>query len=108
MPAPSFTAFAIAAGLLILGADNGVAAENNRAAQLAALCASCHRLDGGGKAIPSIIGMGKDEFAGAMAAYKSGARANSVMHAVALSLSDAEVATLAEYLAAQPKQSKRR
>lgn len=108
MPAPRFTAFAIAAGLLILGADSGMTAEDNRGAQLAALCASCHRLDGGGKAIPSIAGMSKEKFVGAMAAYKSGARANSIMHAVALSLSDAEVAMLAEYLAAQPKESKRR
>jgi cytochrome c553 len=98
---------AIAIGLVILIADQGMAAENERAAQLAAMCASCHRLDGRDKGIPSIVGMDKPTFAEAMAAFKSGARSSSIMHAVALQLSDAEIATLAEYLAARRKESKR-
>lgn len=98
---------AIAIGLVILSADQCMAAENKHAAQLAAMCASCHRLDGRDKGIPSIVGMDTQKLAEAMAAFKSGARSSSIMHAVALQLSDTEIATLAEYLAARPKESKR-
>ena len=52
--------------------------------------------------------MDKEKFAGAMAAFKSGERSSQIMHAVALSLSDDEIVTLAEYLAAQPRETKRR
>ena len=99
--------FTIALGLVILSADGGRAADNERGAQLAAMCASCHRLDGGDKGIPAIVGMDKEKLAEAMAAFKSGTRSSSIMHAVALQLSDAETATLAEYLAARAKESKR-
>ena len=83
----------IAASLVILIADRGTAADNDRGAQLAAICASCHRLDGRDKGIPSIVGMDKEKLAGAMAAFKSGERSSQIMHAVALSLSDDEIAT---------------
>jgi cytochrome subunit of sulfide dehydrogenase len=99
---------AIAVGLVILIADPGMAADNDRGAQLAAMCASCHRLDGRDKGIPSIVGLDKERLAGAMAAFKSGVRSSQIMHAVALSLSDGEIAALAEYLAAQPTGTKRR
>ena len=39
------------------------AAENNQGAQLAAMCAACHRLDGMDKGIPSIIGLDEKKFA---------------------------------------------
>jgi cytochrome c553 len=42
-----------------------------------------------------------------MAAFKSGARSSQIMHAIALSLSDGEVATLAEYLATRSTGTKR-
>ena len=51
--------------------------------------------------------MDTEKFIGAMADFRSGARSSSIMHAVALSFSDAEIAALAEYLAAQPKETKR-
>lgn len=98
----------LAGGLVVLGAVSGMAADNQRGAQLAAMCAACHRLDGRDKAIPSIVGMDRKEFVDAMAGFKSGARSSSIMHAVALQLSDAEIATLADYLGTRPKESKRR
>jgi sulfide dehydrogenase cytochrome subunit len=101
-------ALAIAVSLVVLIADRGTAAQDERGAQLAAVCASCHRLDGRDKGIPSIVGMDKEKFAGAMAAFKSGDRSSQIMHAVALSLSDDEIVMLAEYLAAQPRETKRR
>ena len=99
---------AIAVGLIIFGTDRSMAGDNERGAQLAAMCASCHRLDGRGKGIPSIVGMAKEKFAETMTAFKSGARSSSIMHAVALQLSDAEIATLAQYLAARANESERK
>jgi len=107
MTASRFIVPSLTAGLVILGANQSMAADRGRGAQLAAMCASCHRLDGRGKAIPSIVGMDKRKFADALVAYRSGARSNSIMHAVALQLSDGEIATLAEYFAARPEDRKR-
>jgi len=95
-----------AAGVLILVAHRSNAADDSRGARLAAICASCHRLDGRDKGIPSIVGLNQKEFADVMAAFKSGARSSQIMHAIALSLSDREVAILAEYLAAPPTGTK--
>jgi cytochrome subunit of sulfide dehydrogenase len=100
-------ALSLATCLIVLAADRCMAANDNRGFQLAAMCTSCHRLDGHDKGIPSIIGLDKEEFVRAMADFKSGARSSSIMHAVALQLSDAEIATLAEYLATRSKESKR-
>jgi sulfide dehydrogenase cytochrome subunit len=97
----------IAASLVILMADRSSAAENDRGAQLAATCASCHRLDGRDKGIPSIIGLGEEKLGDVMQAFKSGERSSQIMHAVALSLSDEEIATVAHYLAAQGKRTER-
>jgi cytochrome subunit of sulfide dehydrogenase len=107
MTASLSVVLATAASLLILSADRGIAADGERGAQLAAMCAACHLLDGRDKGIPSIVGLDKKELVGAMAAFKSGARSSSIMHAVALQLSDAEIATLADYLAARPRETKR-
>jgi cytochrome subunit of sulfide dehydrogenase len=107
MTASRSIALAIAVSLTILSANRGMAADSERGAELAATCAACHRLDGRDKGIPSIVGMNTEKFIGAMADFRSGARSSSIMHAVALSFSDAEIAALAEYLAAQPKETKR-
>jgi len=83
------------------------AAENNRGAQLAAMCAACHRLDGLDKGIPSIIGLDENKLAGMMAEFKSDKRKSQIMGVVARSLTDAEVADLAHYLATRQKGSER-
>ena len=107
MTASRSIALAIAVSLINLSANRGMAADSERGAELAATCAACHRLDGRDRGIPSIVGMDTEKLTGAMSAFKSGARSSSIMHAVALSFSDAEIATLAEYLAAQPAEIKR-
>jgi cytochrome c553 len=71
------------------------AAQNNRGAQLAAMCAACHRLDGMDKGIPAIIGLDEKKFADTMAEFKSGKRESQIMSVVAHSLSDEEIADLA-------------
>ena len=98
----------IATGMLVLAANRGVAEDEGRGAQLAATCASCHRLDGHDKGIPSIVGLDQKEFVDVMAAFKSGQRSSQIMHAIALSLSDGEIAALAAYLAGQPTGTKQR
>ena len=75
------------------------AAENNQGAQLAAMCAACHRLDGRDQGIPSIIGLDPKKLSEAMEAYRSGKRSSQIMSVVARSLSTEEIAALAEYLA---------
>jgi len=97
----------VATGLLASIANRGLAADDSRAAQLAAICASCHRLDGRDQGIPSIVGLNQKQFADVMAGFKSGARSSQIMHAIALSLSDGEVATLAAYLATRSTGTKR-
>lgn len=83
------------------------AAENNRGAQLAAMCAACHRLDGMDKGIPSIVGLDEKKLADMLAEFKSGKRTSQIMSVVARSLSDEEIADLAQYLAARPKRAER-
>jgi cytochrome subunit of sulfide dehydrogenase len=97
----------IAASLAILIAERGSAADNDQAAQLAAACAGCHRLDGGDKGIPSITGLSEERFIGIMQAFKSGERSGDIMRAMARSLSDEEIAILAHYLAERGKESNR-
>jgi cytochrome c553 len=84
---------------LALATHRSGAAGENQGAQLAAMCASCHRLDGGDQGIPSIVGLAEKRLVDAMAAFRSGERTSRIMHAVALSLSEAEVAIVADYLA---------
>ena len=63
------------------------AAENNRGAQLAAMCAACHRLDGRDEGIPTIIGLDPKELVETMEAFRSGKRSSQIMNVVARSLS---------------------
>jgi sulfide dehydrogenase cytochrome subunit len=96
---------AIAASPILLAASARAAAANDQGVQIAAVCASCHRLDGGEKGIPSIIGLGEDRLTRAMLAYRLGERPSHIMQAIALSLSDEEIATVARFLAAQGKKA---
>ncbi|WP_292526760.1 c-type cytochrome [Mesorhizobium sp.] len=93
--------FAIATGLVLLFSQSGAAAGTDQGAQLAATCASCHRLDGGGTGIPSIIGLGEERLTNALLAYRASENPNHIMHVIALSLSDEEIASVARYVAAQ-------
>lgn len=91
------TALAFFAGLVTLSSLAG-AADTSQGAQLAAVCASCH---GGPGGIPVIIGQDAGKISAAMFAYRTAERPNHIMHAIALSLSDEEIASVARYLAGQ-------
>jgi cytochrome c553 len=98
------SALSLLAGLVLLGGQAG-AADTSQGAQLAAACASCHGADGSDKGIPVIMGLGEEKIVAAMLAYRASDRPNHIMHAIALSLSDEEIASVARYLAAQGKET---
>jgi cytochrome c553 len=95
----------IAAILVFLAAHQSAAADADRGTQLAATCASCHRLDGRDKVTPPIVGRDEESVVRMMHAFRSGERPSQLMHAVALSLSDEEIAAVARYLATRGKKA---
>jgi sulfide dehydrogenase cytochrome subunit len=99
----SVIAIWMAAGSFIILADRSQAADRDGGAQLAAMCVSCHSPDGGDGGIPTILGMSPEKLTRAMRAYRSRERPSHIMRAIALSLSDEEIATVARYLAALNK-----
>jgi cytochrome subunit of sulfide dehydrogenase len=92
-PAPAPPAFA-AANL----SPNGVRS-------LAANCAACHGTNGknAGGAIVALAGMNQEYFVNQMKLFKEGKREATLMHQIAKGYSDAEIAALGTYFAAQQK-----
>lgn len=75
-------------------------------ASLAATCAACHGTLGKatvGSPVVSLAGLSKDYIVAQMAAFKSGARPATVMHQLSKGYSDAQIASIAAYFAAQKK-----
>jgi sulfide dehydrogenase cytochrome subunit len=94
----------VIAGLILLIAYSN-AAENEEGTELAATCAACHGAKGSNQGIPPLAGLAAEKIISAMTAYKANERPNHIMHAVALSLSDEELARVARYLAQHSKES---
>lgn len=85
-------------------------AAGNKAAgkAAAAACAGCHGQGGVSTGTaPSLAGQDAQYFAGAMKAYKTGARADAAMKAPAASLDDTAIRDLAAYYADQAPQPPR-
>ena len=86
-------------------------AQSQNATQLhnratAAMCSNCHGTDGRtveGSAIPSLVGMPKEYHILQMKAFKEGTRPATVMHQIAKGFSDAQIASMADYFAAQKR-----
>ena len=92
-PAPSFAAPNVA--------PKGVAS-------MAAACAMCHGTSGqtvAGSPLPRLAGRPAAATADAMKAFKEGRREATIMHQIAKGYSDAEIAALAAYFAAQKEGS---
>ena len=72
---------------------------------LAANCAACHGTNGNsaGGVVPGLAGTNKDYFIAQMKAFKEGKREATLMHQISKGYSDAEVAALADFFAAQKK-----
>jgi cytochrome c553 len=76
-------------------------ADEELAAYLAGTCSTCHRADDRGTAIPALVGREAADLIAALQAYRTGVRQDAIMHAIATSLSDAELSAVATYLAHQ-------
>ncbi len=75
-------------------------------ASLSATCAACHGTLGKatlGSPVVSLAGLSKDYIVAQMAAFKSGARPATVMHQLSKGYSEAQIASIATYFAAQKK-----
>lgn len=73
---------------------------------LAATCANCHGSEGhavDGSVVPGLAGQPAAYIAEQMKAFRDGARPATVMQQIAKGFSDAQVAQLAAWFAAQPK-----
>lgn len=64
---------------------------------LAGECTSCHKLDGSGEKIPSIVGWDQENFVAILKTYKSGERENKAMISVVKELDDEQMKALAVY-----------
>lgn len=84
---------------ILLFSGNSVAADASQGAQIAATCAACHDPTGRGQAIPPIAALDEQAIVKAMLSFRASESPSLVMHAVALSLSDDELAATARYLA---------
>lgn len=72
----------------------------------ASMCANCHGTDGHtvpGSSVPSIAGLPRDYTVQQMQAFKNGTRPATIMHQISKGLSDAQILSLADYFAAQPR-----
>jgi cytochrome c553 len=88
---------------ILISPGNSAAADASQGGQIAATCASCHDPAGRGKAIPPIAGLDEQGIVKAMLGFRASESPSLVMHAVALSLSDDELAATARYLAERAK-----
>ncbi|KQP46277.1 c-type cytochrome [Pseudorhodoferax sp. Leaf274] len=73
---------------------------------LAATCANCHGTQGRaqpGSSVVSLAGMPAEHLTAQMAAFKAGTRSATIMHQLAKGYSDAQIAQIARYFAAQAK-----
>ncbi|QFI68589.1 c-type cytochrome [Sinorhizobium alkalisoli] len=92
----------IAAGtMLLLFSGNSAAEDINEGSRIAATCASCHDPFGRELGIPPIVTLDEQTIVKRMLAYRTSEGPSHVMHAIALSLSDDEVAAVARHLAAK-------
>lgn len=97
----------LAAGLAVFGGETAGALEADQGARLASICASCHDRSGSNRGIPSIVGLDEKQIVEAMHRYRESEAPSIVMHAIALSLSEEEIASVARFLAARGRDDRR-
>ncbi len=106
---PTKTTLALVAlvALFCAGAANAQApaGDPNRGRERVQMCQGCHGIDGWRTAfpevyhVPKLAGQHAQYLAGALQAYRSGARSHPSMKAIAATLSDQDIADLAAYYA---------
>ena len=80
--------------------------ENLHQRANAAMCANCHGSEGRavkGSAVPSIAGLPRDYMVQQMQAFKDGSRPATIMHQITKGLTEAQIASMADYFAALPR-----
>ena len=95
----------------VLAFPTWATAQNNSSTQLhqranAAMCANCHGSEGRAvkdSAVPSIAGLPRDYMVQQMQAFKDGSRPATIMHQITKGLTDAQIASMADYFAALPR-----
>lgn len=72
---------------------------------LAANCAACHGTNGvsAGGAVAGLAGLNKEYFVSQMKLFREGKREATLMHQISKGYSEAEVAAMADFFAAQKK-----
>lgn len=102
-----FAIFSIAScALFTLATASAQTKDELYVAGISATCATCHGTLGKateGSSVVSLAGLSKDYIVTQMAAFKSGARPATVMHQLSKGYSEAQVAMIASYFAAQKK-----
>ena len=64
-------------------------------------CIGCHAKSGGDRVLPQLAGRSAGDIVAAMQAFRSGTRSATVMNRIAKGFSDADIAAIAEWYAAQ-------
>jgi sulfide dehydrogenase cytochrome subunit len=73
---------------------------------LAATCANCHGTQGQaqpGSSVVALAGMPAEQLIAQMKAFRAGTRSATIMHQLAKGYSDAQIAQIAAYFAAQSR-----
>lgn len=94
------------ASVVVLLSVLAVAAVADNGRQKAALCASCHGMDGNSvnPEWPKLAGQHSAYIRSQLAAFKNGARTNAMMSPMAINLTDADMAELGEFFSSQKVQ----
>lgn len=96
---------AVLAALLTLSAVAPASAQQSPDIRyIAANCANCHGTDGrsaGGGGMPGLAGLSPTYFIEQMNAFRNGSRQATIMHQLAKGYTDAQIAAMAQYFAAQ-------
>jgi cytochrome c553 len=102
------SAFALAAGMSSVHAQDTAAGDAASGQKKAAMCIGCHGIPNYRASfpeihqVPMISGQGAKYIVSALNAYKKGERKHPTMRGIAASLSDQDMADLAAYYAAHP------
>jgi cytochrome c553 len=101
----SSPALLLAAAVAVLASGASRAQDATLGRNLAATCANCHGTQGSARGVMKVLaGRPAEQIVGAMAGYKSGAQAATVMQQIAKGYTDEQIQQLAAYFAAQRDQ----
>ncbi|MBL8342201.1 MAG: c-type cytochrome [Rubrivivax sp.] len=93
---------AAAAALATLTAPPALAQDTTLARNLAATCANCHGTNGNARGdMKPLAGVGADKIVAMMSDFRNGNQPATIMHQIAKGYTEAQIAMIAGYFAAQ-------